>query len=74
MNIRYPIYEGVYRILTNLVPRGWLFFCHRIDGQSRQGGNGKYALQRSRRGRFSGCKRQRSLLGLAAGNRTLQKK
>ena len=35
----------------NLVPRGWLFFCHRIDGQSRHGGTGKYALQRSRRGR-----------------------
>jgi len=22
MNIRYPIYEGVYRILTEIVPKG----------------------------------------------------
>lgn len=26
MNIRYPIYEGVYRILTGLPPYGSLFY------------------------------------------------
>ena len=84
MNIRYPIYEGVYRILTFelffVFPFGTIpyrkadyFSAHGIGGKCGQGGNGKYALQRRRRGRFSGCKRQRSLSGLAAGNRTLQK-
>ncbi len=61
MNIRYPIYEGVYRILT-------------IDGRSRQEGCEKYTLQQSRRGRFFDSKRKRFLTGQTNGNRTLQKK
>ncbi len=42
------------------------FSAHGIGGRSGQGGCGKYALQRNRRGRFSGSKRERSLAGTIA--------